>query len=124
MAKKHKSKGLQHIGIERRTLKQDSWRGLSASAKIFYIHLKGRYNGGNNGQIRLSYRSMRDVKGCSDPRAISKAIKELEKKKWVKIEERGGLYRHNNFYKLTFKHDFYGCDDFHLVSKSRDKNKQ
>lgn len=124
MSKKRRPKGLQHIGIERRTLKQSHWRGLSAAAKIFYLHLKSRYNGSNNGEIRLSYRSMKDVKGCSNPRTIAAAIKELQEKGWIKIEERGGLYRHNNYYKLTFQHDFYGCENNNLISKYRDKNKQ
>jgi len=109
MSKKKRPKGLQHIGIERRTLKENHWRGLSAAAKIFYIHLKGRYNGSNNGQIRLSYGAMKGVKGCCNPNAISKAVKELEAKKWIKIEKKGGLFRHNNFYKLTFKYDLYAC---------------
>ena len=110
MAKKNRSKGLQHIGIERRTLKEDHWRSLSATAKIFYIHLKGRYNGSNNGLIRLPYSAMRDVQGCSHPRDVSLAVKELEEKKWIVIKKKGGLYRYENFYKLTFKHDLYGAD--------------
>jgi len=121
MPRRIRSKGLQHIGIERRTLKENHWRGLSGPAKILYIHLKGRYNGANNGEIRLPYSAMRDVKGCSTNKTIARASKELQKKRWIKIEERGGLYRHNNFYKLTFKHDFYGDEIVH--SKYRDKNK-
>ena len=90
MARKKKPKGLQHVGIERRTLKEDPWRGLSAAAKIFYIHLKGRYNGANNGEIRLSYAAMRGVRGCSNRHTIAKAIKELETKKWIKIKKKRG----------------------------------
>lgn len=110
MSKKKRAKGLQHIGIERRTLKLKEWRSLSAAAKIFYIHLKGRYNGANNGDIRLSYRAMKDVQGCCSHKTISAAVKELEQKKWVRIKKKGGLYRHNNFYHLTFKHELYGAD--------------
>lgn len=110
MAKIKRPKGLQHVGIERRTLKEDPWRSLSAAAKIFYWHLKGRYNGANNGEIRLTYAAMRGVKGCSNDHAIARAVKELEKKKWIKIEKKGGLYRHNNFYTITFKYDFYACE--------------
>jgi len=119
-----KKKGLQHIGIERRTFKMKQWRSLSAAAKIFYLHLKARYNGSNNGEIMLPYSAMKDVKGCSSPRTISRASKELQKKEFIKIEERGGLYRHSNYYKLTFKHDLYGCESDYLISKHRDKNKQ
>jgi len=110
MSKRLRPKGLQHIGIERRTLKQIHWRRLSPGAKIFYIHLKGRYNGANNGDIRLPYSAMRGVQGCSHPKTISVAIKELQDEKWIKIKTKGGLYRHNNYYKLTFNFDLYGCE--------------
>lgn len=110
MARQRKGKGLAHIGIERRTLKEEHWQGLSAAAKIFYIHLKGRYNGSNNGEIRLPYSAMSNVKGCCNARAISKAIKELEVKGWIMRKKKGGLYRYDNFYKLTFKYDFYGYE--------------
>ena len=102
--------GLQHVGIERRTLKEDPWRDLSGPAKIFYIHLKGRYNGANNGKIKLPYSAMKDVRGCSSHHTISKAVKELEAKGWITRKKIGGLYRYNNLYKLTFKFDFYGCE--------------
>ena len=110
MTKRRKRGGLQHVGIERRTLKEEHWRGLSAAAKILYIHLKGRYNGSNNGDIELPYSAMKDVKGCCDPRAISKAVKELEAKGWIIRKKIGGLFRYKNLYKLTFKHDFYACE--------------
>jgi len=109
MARTRRGKGLPHVGIERRTLKEEHWQGLSAAAKIFYIHLKGRYNGSNNGAIKLPYSAMRDVKGCCNARAISKAIKELEAKSWIKRKKKGGLYRYDNLYKLTFKYNFYGA---------------
>jgi len=99
------------VGIERRTLREQSWKSLSAAAKIFYIHLKGRYNGSNNGDIKLPYSAMRGVRGCSNNRMCSNAIKELEKKGWIVIKKRGGLYRHNNSYKLTFKYDLYGAEN-------------
>lgn len=109
MARRKKGKGLAHVGIERRTLKEENWQGLSAGAKIFYLHLKGRYNGSNNGEIKLPYSAMRNVKGCCNARAISKAIKELEDKGWIIRKKKGGLYRYENLYKLTFKYDFYAC---------------
>ncbi len=104
---KGKRKGLAHVGIERRTLKEEHWRGLSAAAKIFYIHLKGHYNGENNGEIELSYSKMRTVRDCSSNPTLSKAIKELENKGWIIRKKIGGMYRHKNLYKLTFKYDFY-----------------
>lgn len=57
----------------------------------------------------MPYSAMKDVKGCSHHKTIAAAVKELEVKGWIKIKTRGGLYRHLNFYKLTFKYDLYGC---------------
>lgn len=110
VSRKRKGGGLQHVGIERRTLKEEHWRGLSATAKIFYIHLKGHYNGGNNGEIELPYSAMKDVQGFKTNRTISKAIMELESKGWITRKKIGGLYRYKNLYKLTFKYDLYACE--------------
>lgn len=107
---RRKRGGLQHVGIERRTLREKYWRELCGPAKIFYLHLKARYNGSNNGKIRLPYSAMKDVKGCSSSRQISQAIKELEQKGWITRKTKGGIYRYENLYKLTFKYDFYACE--------------
>lgn len=108
--RRSKGGGLQHVGLERRTLRESQWRELSGPAKIFYLHLKARFNGSNNGKIKLPYSAMADVQGCCNRHAISKAIKELETKGWIIRKTKGGLYRHENLYKLTFKYDFYGCE--------------
>lgn len=109
MSRRRKGKGLEHVGIERRTLKGKEWRDLSPAAKIFYLHLKARYNGSNNGSIKLPYSAMKGVQGCCNDRAISRAIQELETKGWIERERKGGLYRYENLFKLTFKYDLYGC---------------
>lgn len=99
------------MGLERRLLKDAPWRELSAAAKIFYWHLKGRHNGTNNGEIKLPYRAMRGVKGCCRNETITKAVKELEAKGWIEIEKFGGHTRWDNLYRLTWKYDIYGCDE-------------
>lgn len=97
---------ISFVGIERDTIiRNPEWRTLSAPAKIFYIHLKARFNGSNNGKIRLPYSAMKGVEGCACNHSCGKAIKELEQKNWIKVKKQGGMYRHNNFYKLTFKHE-------------------
>lgn len=108
--RKRKGGGLWHVGLDSRALDEAPWQGLSAAAKIFYIHLKHEFKGSNNGNIRLSYSAMRNVRGCSNDRTIAKAIKELRSKGWIKVEEIGGLHRHYNLYKLTFKWEFYAHD--------------
>lgn len=81
------------------------WKELSAAAKLLYQYIKTKYNGSNNGKIKLSYLELKGIKGISSPGTISKAQKELLKDEWIKITQHGGLYRYSNLYKLTWKHD-------------------
>jgi len=59
----------------------------------------------NNGQIRLYYSELKGVKGLSSPSTISKALKELEAKEWIKRTMMGGFHRHFNEFELTGKYD-------------------
>jgi len=95
-------------GFYNELFEDEHWRSLSAPAKIFYECLKGKYTGNNNSEIRLLYRDMKNVKGCSSNTAIKKAIKELEEKGWIEVERRGSFHRHENYFTLTFKYDRLG----------------
>lgn len=99
-----------HVGLDSRSINEAHWQGLSAAAKIFYLHLKNEYRPYKNGKIALPYSKMKNVKGCSAKPTIAKAIKELRSKGWIKVKEIGGLYRHYNLYRLTFKHEYYNHD--------------
>ncbi len=89
----------------RMLLRSEEWKRLSSGAKLFYVYLKAKYNGINNGNIKLHYSELKGIKGLSSPSTISRAIKELEKKEWIKRTELGGLYRYINEYELTGSHD-------------------
>ena len=108
VAKRNKSRGHKSfVMIPRKILRGQEWKGLSPAAKVLYIHLKGKYNGMNNGKIRLYYSEMKGVKGCSSPSTISKASKELQNKKWISRTKLGGVFRYFNEYELTGKFDDY-----------------
>jgi len=105
-AKRKKDKRFgSFVALPRKTLRSEAWRELIPAAKLFYIHLKGKYNGHNNGEIRLYYSELRGNKGISSPSTISKASEELENKGWIERAKKGGLYRYYNEYKLTGKFD-------------------
>lgn len=99
--KRHKS----FVMLSRKMLRDKNWKDLSSAAKLFYIYLKGKFNGHNNGKIRLSYTELKGVRGISSPATISSASKELQKSGWIKRKKIGGLYRHVNEYELTGKYD-------------------
>ena len=107
MGRKRKHRGASHVGLSRRTMRSKEWKGLSGPAKIFYLHLKARFDGGNNGKIELPYSAMKGTKGCSSKETVAKAINELEKKKWIFKTKKGGLFRSPNLYGITFIYDEY-----------------
>jgi len=85
--------------------KCDEWKELSPAAKLLYIHVKGKWNGYNNGQIRVYYSELKGFRGISADSTISKASKELQEKGWIKRTKLGGLHRYFNEYELTGKYD-------------------
>lgn len=90
-------------------LKCQEWKDLRPAAKIIYIYIKSKYNGANNGKIRLHYSELKGIKGFGSQSSISRAIKELEKEGWIKRTKCGGLHRYFNEYELT------GIFDEHLI---------
>ena len=90
------------VMLDKRLLESEEWQKLSHSEMIVYIYLKRNYNGGNNGQIFLKYLELTDIFA---PATISKALKGLINKEWVRKTEHGGLYRYYCLYELTGKYD-------------------
>jgi len=83
-------------------LRSEEWQKLTHSEMLIYIYLKRNYNGTNNGEIPLTYS---ELKGIFAAGTISKALKGLEAKKWIKRTQHGGLYRYYCLYKLTGTYD-------------------
>lgn len=81
------------------------WKQLSPRAKILYCYIKAKYNGANNGKIRLYYSELRGIKGFKSDFVIAAAFKELQDKEWITRTQLGGMYRHFNEYSLTGKYD-------------------
>ncbi len=107
-AKRQRKKRFNNfVMVPRKILKLNEWRSLSPSAKILYVHLKAKYNGANNGSIDLHYSELEGIRGLSSHSTISKALKELLEKDWIKKTQFGGLYRHSNKYELTGRFDDY-----------------
>lgn len=82
-----------------------AFRQLSPRAVTLYIYLKSKFNGANNGKIRLHYSELKGVKGFGSPSTISKTFEELESAGWIKRTHIGGLYRFQNDYQLTGQFD-------------------
>lgn len=103
------------IMIPRFLYKKREWtKDLTARDRDIYIFLKHHFNGANNGEIKVSYKRIKDVLGHSNS-TISKALKKLQEGEWIKVcggehplfgkLPRGGMLRNGNVYTLTGKHD-------------------
>lgn len=97
-----KSKHRRFVLLERQTLMSAKWRELTHAEMIVYIYIKNNFNGGNNGDIPLKYS---ELKGVLAPATLSKALKGLEDKEWIKKTKHGGLYRYYCLYRLTGIYD-------------------
>jgi len=108
ISKRSRNKGHKSfVMLPRQMLRGEAWKELTPAAKILYVYLKGKYNGINNGGIKLYYSELKGVNGISSPNTVSRAFRELEEKGWIKRTKIGGLYRHYNEYELTGEHDAY-----------------
>lgn len=85
--------------------RSEEWRNLSPRAKVFYLTLKAKYNGANNGDIRLCYSELKTDASFKSPKSVSAAMRELEKGEWIVRVKRGGLFRYENRFRITGKFD-------------------
>jgi DNA-binding MarR family transcriptional regulator len=97
-----KRRGPPFVMLERATLKSQEWKKLGKSEMITYIYIKKNYNGSNNGNIPFKYS---ELKGVLASATLSKALKGLIEKGWIKKTRYGGLYRCYCLYKLTGRYD-------------------
>jgi Predicted transcriptional regulators len=63
-----------------------AWCGLSVGARALYIELKRRFNGGNNGNLRLSHREAAALLGLHR-NSIGKLFRELEGAGFIRMME-------------------------------------
>jgi len=74
------------VALDRSLLfKCDSWKGLTPGEKLFYVYLRAKFNGGNNGQIKLHYSELKGIWGFSSNETISWSIRELEAARWIEL---------------------------------------
>ncbi len=88
-----------HYGL----LKSAAWRSLSGAAVKVWFELHTRYNGGNNGNVRLSMNEA--VKALSISKGTAqRAFVELEEKGFIALQSSGNWYhRKAHEWRLTTK---------------------
>lgn len=85
-----------------RLVKSPAWRELTNTEFRLYVYLKAKHNGYNNGEITLKYSEIEDI---MSRKTISKVLKGLIEKGWIKKTQLGGLCRYYCLYELTWRHD-------------------
>jgi hypothetical protein len=84
-------------------LKSAAWRSLSGAAVKVWFELHTRYNGGNNGNVRLSMNEAVKALGISKGTA-QRAFVELEEKGFIALHTPGNWYhRQAHEWRLTTK---------------------
>ena len=106
MASRHRGKkgdNPQYTTLYYGFLKSPAWRSLSGTAVKVWLELHTRYNGGNNGNVRLSLNEAASTLGMSKGTA-QRAFLELEGKGFIALHTPGNWYhRRAHEYRLTTK---------------------
>jgi len=100
-----KYKAPPFVMLRKDLLRAKEWRGLSSSAKIIYIYLRGKFNTQTLSEVSLAYSEVTDM---FSSQTISNALKQLQVSKFIEKTEAGGLLAGISKYKFIglFK-DFY-----------------
>lgn len=94
----------QYAPLPYAMLKSPAWRSLSGSAVRVFLELHTRFNGGNNGRIRLSYAEAADALGIGKATA-QRAFAELQAKGFLVLVAEGDFYhRRAHEWRLTNRH--------------------
>ena len=74
------------------------WREMKWYSKLAYLRIKRKFHPEKSKEITVSYREMEDE--MTKP-TFAKAIRELADNEFIRIEQKGGLYRRRNYYSLS-----------------------
>ena len=100
---KRKPEKEQYINLSYAQLKSKAWRSLSGAAVKVWFELHTRFNGGNNGNVRLSMNEAVKALGISKG-TVQRAFVELEEKGYIALQNPENWYhRKAHEWRLTTK---------------------
>lgn len=101
--KGHKKGEGQYAPFPYAMLKSAAWRHLSGAAVRVLMELHTRFNGSNNGQLRLSYAEAAEALNMGKA-TVQRAFLDLQEKGFVVLMREGNWYhRQAHEWRLTFK---------------------
>lgn len=84
-------------------LKSEAWRHLSGAAVKVFLELHTRFNGSNNGTLRLSYAEAAEALGMGKA-TVQRAFRDLQDKGFLVLTREGNWYhRQAHEWRLTCK---------------------
>ena len=86
-AYKHGKRGGQpFVQLHHWVIKSSAWRSLTPTARALYVELKLRYNGANNGNVRLSHREAAEALNVHR-NTVGRYFRELEDTGFIEMME-------------------------------------
>lgn len=82
-------------------IRSQSFATLSSHAVKLLFDLLAQYNGGNNGDLEMTWRTMRK-RGWKSKDTLYKARDELARLDWIEVTRVGGLMHKATLYAVTF----------------------
>ena len=103
MGKSNRKSEGQYLPLPYSQLRSPAWRSLSGAAVRVWLELHTRFNGANNGAVRLSYAEAADALGIGKATA-QRAFQNLQDKGFLVLEKEGNWYhRQAHEWRLTTK---------------------
>lgn len=91
----------QYAPLPYAMLKSDAWRHLSGAAVKVFLELHTRFNGSNNGKLRLSYAEAAEALGMGKA-TVQRAFRDLQDKGFLVLVREGNWYhRQAHEWRLT-----------------------
>lgn len=93
----------QYTNLSYALLKSQAWRSLSGAAVKVFLELNTRFNGCNNGTVRLSMNEATEALGIGKA-TVQRAFVELQNKGFIALTREGNWYhRQAHEWRLTTK---------------------
>jgi len=81
----------RYVKLPHYLLQSPAYRSLTPNARSLYVELKLLYNGSNNGDIFMSWRTAAAAVGVRTPATAAKALKELAAKGFIQCRVQGSF---------------------------------
>jgi hypothetical protein len=97
MRTRRRNKMAPFVAIEKAMLRSEAWEKIGNASRVAFLHIKAEMVSANTNHLELSYRQM---EGIMAHHTFSCALRELEDAGFIEREQRGGLFRRKNIFRI------------------------